>query len=164
MLESNRDIVKIYTDGACSCNPGPGGWGAYLNYSTYEEKICGFNVHTTNNRMELTAAIEALKTLKSAYNVELYTDSQYLRIGITEWMEKWINNGWKTSNRKAVKNVDLWHLLDQLIHVHCINWYWIKGHSGNIGNEIADQLAVKGKIQAMQILNSKNENNKRFLD
>jgi ribonuclease HI len=133
--------VVIYTDGACRGNPGPGGWGVILRYSSTHKSLKGFEAATTNNRMELTAAIEALKALTRSCDVDLYTDSKYLLQGINEWIENWKLNGWKTTARKAVKNADLWQLLDQQVPRHRINWHWVKGHAGDEGNEAADRLA-----------------------
>lgn len=134
--------VYIYTDGACRGNPGPGGWGALLYYEGHEKKIFGAAQETTNNRMELLAVIAALRSLKKACQIEITTDSQYVRQGILEWLKRWKQNGWRTSNKQQVKNKDLWEQLDKEVqrHVH-IKWHWIKGHSGHIENEIADQLA-----------------------
>ncbi|KJV75867.1 ribonuclease H [Orientia tsutsugamushi] len=160
---TNNIPVKIYTDGACSGNPGPGGWGVYLSYKNHERKVYGSNINTTNNRMELTATIEALWLLKHRCKVELYTDSQYVQMGITKWIKKWIKNNWKTSNKQLVCNVDLWQSLYTLIQKHQVSWHWVRGHSGNIGNEIADKLATNGKIEAMKIVKN-NENTKKFLD
>lgn len=136
--------VTIYTDGACSGNPGPGGWGAILLYKETEKTICGGMKDTTNNRMELMAAIEALKQLKSPCQVILYTDSTYVKNGITHWIEGWKRNGWKNSQKKPVKNADLWQELDQLTNQHHTDWRWVKGHSGDVYNEKADQLANEG--------------------
>lgn len=133
--------VKIYTDGACKGNPGPGGWGAILRYGEQEKEIYGAEDHTTNNRMELQAAIQALKTLTRPCTVELTSDSEYLRKGITEWLPKWEKQGWKTSQKKEVKNVDLWQALQAATHSHTITWHWVKGHSGHPENERADELA-----------------------
>ncbi|MCK4841373.1 MAG: ribonuclease HI [Methylococcales bacterium] len=138
------DQVIIYTDGACKGNPGPGGWGVFLQYNNNQKELCGGEVETTNNRMELMAAIVALETLTMACNVKLHTDSKYVLQGITEWMDNWKKRGWKTAAKKPVKNVDLWKRLDLAIAKHDINWVWIKGHSGNAGNEKADMLANKG--------------------
>lgn len=160
---TNNIPVKIYTDGACSGNPGPGGWGVYLSYKNHERKVYGSNINTTNNRMELTATIEALRLLKYSCKVELYTDSQYVQMGITKWIKKWIQNNWETSNKQLVCNVDLWQSLYTLIQKHQVSWHWVRGHSGNIGNEIADKLATNGKIEAMKIVKN-NENTKKFLD
>ncbi len=142
-LDSPR--VQIFTDGACSGNPGPGGWGALLRYDEHEKRICGGEPHTTNNRMELMAAIRALQSLKCSCEVDLTTDSQYLRKGITEWIKKWRVNGWKSSNKKPIKNVDLWQELDKEAARHKINWHWVKGHAGHRENEIADSLA-RGQV------------------
>jgi len=136
--------VKIFTDGACKGNPGPGGWGALLRYRQHENRICGGEVNTTNNRMELLAAIEGLLTLNEACKVAITTDSQYVRKGITEWLIKWKRNGWMTAARQPVKNVDLWQRLDEQVLRHDVAWFWVKGHSGHRENEIADQLANKG--------------------
>ncbi|MEJ2416838.1 MAG: ribonuclease HI [Exilibacterium sp.] len=136
--------VEIFTDGACKGNPGPGGWGALLRYGDTEKPLFGGEKRTTNNRMELMAAIEALKSLKEPCKVALTTDSQYVRQGITQWMFNWKKNGWKTANRKPVKNDDLWRLLDQQIARHDVDWHWVKGHSGHRENEIADSLANRG--------------------
>ncbi|MBU3070091.1 ribonuclease HI [Aestuariicella sp. G3-2] len=134
----------MFTDGACKGNPGPGGWGALLRYGDVEKKLCGGEANTTNNRMELMAAIEGLKALKESCEVHLTTDSQYVRQGITSWMHGWKKNGWKTSARKPVKNEDLWRLLDEQVNRHNVKWFWVKGHSGHRENEIADELANKG--------------------
>ena len=136
--------VVIYTDGACRGNPGPGGWGALLKHGEQEKSLCGGERDTTNNRMELTAAIEALNALKQPCQVKLYTDSTYVRQGILEWMAKWQRNGWKTASRKPVKNVDLWQALAAATQRHEIEWHWVKGHSGDPGNEAADALANQG--------------------
>lgn len=133
--------IEIYTDGACKGNPGPGGWGVLLRYKGTEKTLFGAEPHTTNNRMELTAAVKGLEALKRACEVELYTDSQYLRQGMMSWMEKWKKNGWKNSKREQVKNADLWQELDEQASKHKINWHWVKGHSGHPENERADQLA-----------------------
>ncbi|MCE3043738.1 MULTISPECIES: ribonuclease HI [Legionella] len=134
-------IVEIFTDGACKGNPGPGGWGALLRYKGQEKKIYGGEAHTTNNRMELMAAIQALTLLNRSCQVELYTDSQYVRQGMTGWLFQWKKNGWKNSKKEAVKNADLWQQLDALAQKHQINWHWVKGHSGHVENELADELA-----------------------
>ncbi len=133
--------VIIYTDGACKGNPGIGGWGAYVKYSRECKKIYGYENCTTNNRMELKAAIMALSIFKIKTNIILYTDSKYLMDGISKWIVNWKQNNWKTSNKKDVKNLDLWKLIDELNCFHYIEWKWVKGHSGNTGNEIADELA-----------------------
>jgi ribonuclease HI len=133
--------VDIFTDGACRGNPGPGGWGAILRYGDHEKEIYGAEALTTNNRMELMAAIVALESLKDSCEVALTTDSQYVRQGVTSWMENWKKNGWRTSDRKPVKNQDLWQRLDAVSSKHCVNWYWVKGHSGHAENERCDALA-----------------------
>ena len=136
--------MQIFTDGACRGNPGKGGWGALLQFDGEEREICGGEMLTTNNRMELQAAIEALKVLKQTCEIDLTTDSSYVKNGITQWLAKWKSNNWLTSNRKPVKNIDLWQELDELTQKHSIRWHWIKGHSGHIGNESADKLANRG--------------------
>ena len=136
--------VVIYTDGACKGNPGPGGWGAVLQRGAVEKELFGGAVLTTNNRMELTAVIEALTALKQPSQVAVYTDSQYVRQGITTWIHNWKKNGWKTSDRKAVKNADLWQALNRLAANHKIAWHWVKGHADNPGNLRADALANRG--------------------
>lgn len=136
--------VEIFTDGACRGNPGPGGWGVLLRYGKVERHLYGGEAETTNNRMELQAAIEGLKALKERCAVTLTTDSVYVRSGITEWLANWKQRNWKTAARKPVKNVDLWRLLDQQNERHDVQWHWVKGHSGHRENEIADQLANKG--------------------
>jgi ribonuclease HI len=136
--------VTIYTDGACKGNPGPGGWGALLQRGNVERELFGGEALTTNNRMELTAVIEALGALKQPSDVALYTDSQYVRQGIMTWIHNWKKNGWKTSDRKPVKNADLWQTLDQLAASHRIAWHWVKGHADNPGNLRADALANRG--------------------
>lgn len=137
-------LVELFTDGACKGNPGPGGWGALLRYGKAEKEIYGGEKDTTNNRMELMAAIEGLKTLKRPCQVRLTTDSQYVRKGITQWMSGWKRKNWKTASGKPVKNQDLWQLLDEQSQRHDIEWCWVKGHAGHRENEIADQLACKG--------------------
>jgi ribonuclease HI len=136
--------VTIHTDGACSGNPGPGGWGAILEFNGREKELCGGAPETTNNRMELTAAIEALAALTRPSTVELHTDSQYLRQGITQWIKSWRRNGWRTSDKKPVKNVELWQALEPLIEAHKVEWRWVRGHAGHDLNERADALARKG--------------------
>lgn len=138
------NTVEIYTDGACRGNPGPGGWGALLRYGGVERELCGGEPDTTNNRMELQAAIEGLKALKRPCQVDLTTDSEYVRNGITRWLEGWKKKGWKTSARKPVKNADLWLALDEENQRHEVSWHWVKGHSGHEENERADQLANRG--------------------
>jgi len=141
---SNKQTVEIYTDGACSGNPGPGGWGALLLYGENEKEITGGEFETTNNRMELTAAIKALNLLKRPCRVNLHTDSTYVRDGITKWIEGWKAKGWRTASKKPVKNEDLWRLLDVAAAKHDIDWKWVKGHAGDPGNERADALANQG--------------------
>ena len=135
--------VTIYTDGACSGNPGKGGWGAILIYAKEKKYISGSKQLTTNNQMELTATIEALKAILKPSNIALYTDSQYVKNGITSWIFNWKKNGWKTANKKPVANKDLWIELEKYVDFHSVNWFWVKGHSGDHYNEIADELAVK---------------------
>lgn len=142
--------VEIFTDGACRGNPGPGGWGALLRSGDREKEIYGGDLDTTNNRMELTAAIRALEALKRPCRVALYTDSEYLRRGISEWLTKWKRNGWRTANRKPVKNEDLWRELDELSGRHEVIWRWVRGHAGHPENERADQLANRGIEQLLQ--------------
>ena len=136
--------VIIYTDGACRGNPGPGGWGALIKFDNAEKEIFGGQSDTTNNQMELTAAIEGLAALKETCNVELFTDSRYVMDGITQWIRNWKKNNWRTSAKKDVKNKELWQKLDNLISQHQVQWHWVKGHSGDAGNETADFLANKG--------------------
>jgi ribonuclease HI len=138
------DVVEIYTDGACSGNPGPGGWGALLRWKGTERELFGGESDTTNNRMELMAAIVALESLKRAVKVRLFTDSVYVKDGITEWIHGWKKNGWRTSAKKPVKNVDLWQRLDAALARHDVEWRWVKGHAGHPENERADELARKG--------------------
>ena len=137
-------LVDIYTDGACSGNPGSGGWGALLLCRGQRKELCGGEPDTTNNRMEITAAIMALEALKKPCKVRLHTDSQYLRKGITQWIKSWQANAWRTSSREPVKNVDLWQRLQKALECHQVEWLWVRGHSGNIGNERADALAREG--------------------
>jgi ribonuclease HI len=138
------DNVTIYTDGACSGNPGPGGWGALMQFGENERELKGGEPQTTNNRMELFAAIAALEALKRPCTVNLHTDSTYLRDGITKWIISWKRNGWRTAAKKPVKNVDLWQRLEEAIQRHEIAWHWVKGHAGDPGNEAADALARQG--------------------
>ncbi len=133
--------VEVFTDGACTGNPGPGGWGALLRYKTIEHELCGFESDSTNNRMELMAAIRALQSLKRSCEVDLTTDSQYVQRGITEWIVGWKRRGWKNSNGDEVKNRDLWELLELQNKRHKIRWHWVRGHSGHLENERVDQLA-----------------------
>lgn len=136
--------VVIYTDGACKGNPGPGGWGAWLRHGDRERELFGGEPATTNNRMELTAVIQALSALKRPCTVDLYTDSEYVRQGITAWIRGWKARGWRTADRKPVKNMDLWMALDERVAGHTVRWHWVKGHNGDIGNEKADELANRG--------------------
>jgi ribonuclease HI len=136
--------ITIYTDGACKGNPGPGGWGAWLKSGEHERELFGGEPMTTNNRMELTAVIEALAAVKTASTVTLYLDSEYVRNGITSWIHNWKRRGWKTADNKPVKNVDLWQRLDALAQTHRIDWRWVRGHTGDPGNERADALANRG--------------------
>ncbi len=136
--------VTVHTDGACSGNPGPGGWGAILTFGDHEKQLKGGEAVTTNNRMELMAAIAALEALKFPCTVELHTDSQYLRNGITEWISKWKRDSWRTADKKPVKNIDLWQRLEEAIKRHEIHWHWVKGHAGHAMNERADLLAREG--------------------
>jgi len=138
------NTVEIFTDGACRGNPGQGGWGALLRFNGTEKELYGGENDTTNNRMELMAAIKALEALTRPCKVIITTDSQYVRKGITEWMHNWKKNGWKTANKKPVKNKDLWQELDEKLHSHDIEWHWVKGHSGHPENERADELANRG--------------------
>jgi len=141
--------VVIHTDGACSGNPGPGGWGAVLHWSGHEKELRGGELQTTNNRMELMAAIQALESLKRPCRVELHTDSQYVRNGIREWIHAWKARGWKTADRKPVKNDDLWKRLDEARARHEVDWRWIKGHAGHEFNERADELARRGMEEVL---------------
>ena len=136
--------VVIYTDGACKGNPGPGGWGAWITFGEHEKRLCGGENDTTNNRMELSGAIEGLKALTEACKVTLYTDSSYVQKGITQWLAGWKKKGWKTASKQPVKNKDLWQALDDECQRHNIEWKWVKGHAGIKGNEIADELANLG--------------------
>jgi len=139
-----NNAVTIYTDGACKGNPGPGGWGALLVFGDREKELFGGEPATTNNRMEMTAVIRALESLKRDCVVDLYTDSQYVKNGIQSWIHGWKKNGWKTSDRKPVKNADLWHEIDALAARHKVHWHWVKGHADHPGNERADALANRG--------------------
>jgi ribonuclease HI len=146
--EAADEVVEIYTDGACLRNPGPGGWGAILRYGGHERELYGGEPATTNNRMEIMAAIQGLESLTRPSDVHLYTDSQYLRRGITEWVPVWKRNGWRTKAKEPVKNVDLWTRLDGVVQGHEVQWFWVKGHAGHPGNERADQLACQGAKEA----------------
>ncbi|MGB9428655.1 MAG: ribonuclease HI [Gammaproteobacteria bacterium] len=135
------DEIEIYTDGACRGNPGPGGWAAVVRGHGYENILQGAEAETTNNRMELTAAVQALDTLKQRFRITLYTDSEYVQKGISEWLPAWKARGWKTASKKPVKNQDLWQQLDTAASRHAVNWQWVRGHAGNRGNEQVDRLA-----------------------
>ena len=141
LTERDDEVVEIFTDGACSGNPGPGGWGVVLRWRGEEKELKGGERQTTNNRMELMAAIQGLESLKRGVAVRLYTDSNYLKDGITQWIHGWKKNGWKTSDKKPVKNVELWQRLDQARNGHEVQWIWVKGHSGQVENERVDALA-----------------------
>ena len=143
-------MIEIFTDGACRGNPGPGGWGALLRSGKHEKEMCGGELHTTNNRMEMTAVIESLKALKRPSEVILTTDSQYVRKGITEWIEGWKKKNWVTAARKPVKNADLWQKMDKLAAGHTVEWRWVKGHSGHAENERVDDLANRGIDELLQ--------------
>lgn len=149
---SLKPKIVAYIDGACSGNPGPGGWGVLLQFKDISKKFFGYELATTNNRMEMTAAIEALKALKKPCIVEIYTDSRYVQQGITEWIHKWLRNDWLKSNKELVKNADLWQNLYSEINKHDIIWNWVQGHAGILGNEIADQLAVQGRDIAKRMI------------
>ena len=147
--DAPENRIEIYTDGACSGNPGPGGWGAILRWKGHEKELYGGERETTNNRMEMMAAIQALESLKRASAVDLYTDSTYVRDGITSWIHGWKRNGWKTAAKKPVKNEDLWRRLDSAIAAHNVEWHWVKGHAGHPENERADELARLGTAEAI---------------
>jgi ribonuclease HI len=150
--EAAGDVVEIYTDGACRGNPGPGGWGAVLSYRGQEKELYGGEpANTTNNRMELMAAIQALESLTRSATVRLHTDSAYLRNGITKWLPVWKRNGWKTADKRPVKNADLWQRLDAAADRHDVDWRWVKGHAGTAGNERADALANRGMVAALSV-------------
>lgn len=150
-MSERQSGVTVYTDGACSGNPGPGGWGAILIYGPYRKEINGGTENTTNNRMELTAAIAALESLNRKCHVDLYTDSRYVRDGISKWIDGWKNNGWRTAQRRPVKNVDLWQRLEQARSRHDVAWHWVKGHDGQPENERADELARMGMAQLAEV-------------
>jgi len=149
----NKPYIKIYTDGACARNPGPGGWGALILCGSTKKEIFGYELDTTNNQMELQAAISALEILKVSCNIEIFTDSKYLQQSITSWIHGWYKNNWYKKDKRPVKNLQLWKKLYEQTQKHNIKWYWIKGHSNDKGNDIADGLAVKGKKLAMKNLN-----------
>jgi ribonuclease HI len=144
---SGAEVVRIYADGACKGNPGPGGWGAIVRAGGAERELCGGETQTTNNRMELTAVIRALETLTQPSEVEVYTDSQYVQKGISEWLPDWKRRGWRTADKKPVKNVDLWQRLERVAASHRVGWHWVKGHAGHPENERADALANRGAEQ-----------------
>jgi ribonuclease HI len=151
MTAKDKDVVEIFTDGACSGNPGPGGWGAILRYKGVEKELSGGEDATTNNRMELMAAIAALEALTRPSRVHLTTDSQYVRDGITRWIHDWKLRGWKTADRKPVKNIELWKRLEAAIERHKIEWHWVRGHSGHAENERADELARKAIAEIRKV-------------
>ena len=136
--------VELFTDGACSGNPGPGGWGVIIRWGEHEKELYGGEAETTNNRMELMAAIQGLESLTRGVTAKLYTDSKYLKDGITQWIANWKRNGWKTAAKKPVKNIDLWKRLDAALERHTVDWHWVKGHTGHLENERADELARRG--------------------
>ena len=140
----SEELVEVYSDGACRGNPGPGGWGVLLRSGGLEKELWGGEADTTNNRMELTAVIRALEALKRPSRVRVYTDSQYVQKGISEWVHSWKRRGWRTADKKPVKNIDLWKRLDELAAVHAVDWHWVRGHAGHPENERADRLANKG--------------------
>jgi ribonuclease HI len=148
-MNDKNEYIEIYADGACKGNPGPGGWGAWLAFDGHEKELCGGELLTTNNRMELTAVIKALEALKRPSKVKIYTDSVYVQKGITEWIHGWKTRGWRTSDKKPVKNEELWRELDSLSQQHKIEWIWVKGHAGDVGNERADALANQGVAQIL---------------
>ena len=145
-MASTDAAVELFTDGACSGNPGPGGWGVLMRYGEAEKELCGGEAETTNNRMELLAVIEGLNALTRPVSVAVYTDSQYVQKGITEWIHSWKKRGWKTAAKKPVKNADLWQALDEAQAQHQVSWHWVKGHAGHAENERADELARQGAM------------------
>jgi ribonuclease HI len=147
-IEQADHPITIYTDGACKGNPGPGGWGAWLRSGTHEKELWGGERLTTNNRMELTAVIEALGALRKPSRVAVYTDSAYVKNGITQWIHGWKQRGWRTADKQPVKNIELWQKLDALAEQHRVSWHWVRGHAGDPGNERADQLANRGVAAA----------------
>lgn len=148
---NNDPIINIYADGACRGNPGPGGWGVLLQSGEHERELCGGEAETTNNRMELTAVIRALEALKKPSHAHIHTDSQYVQKGISEWIHNWKRNGWRTADKKPVKNADLWQALDELAKTHQLRWLWVKGHAGHPGNERADRLANRGLDELLNL-------------
>jgi len=146
MADQDGDFIDIFTDGACSGNPGPGGWGAILRWRGKERELWGGEPNTTNNRMEMTAAIRAIEAVKRPVKIRLHTDSTYVKDGITKWIANWKKKGWRTANRKPVKNMDLWQFLDEAAARHEVEWHWVKGHAGHPENERADELARRGII------------------
>lgn len=148
------DVVEIYTDGACRGNPGPGGWGALLRYQGHEKTLRGAEDHTTNNRMEMTAVIKALESLKRPCTVRVTTDSQYVKHGVTEWLPQWKRRGWKTADKKPVKNVELWQALEQAAARHKVSWHWVRGHRGHPENEQADRLANRAIDEMLEMTGS----------
>ena len=150
-----KEIV-IYIDGACSGNPGPGGWGFFMSYNGNVKEEYGCELNTTNNRMEITAAIKAIEAVKKRYSLIIYTDSIYLKNGITKWIHSWIKHNWKKDTKDPIKNVDLWQKLWEIISEHSIEWRWVKGHSGDAGNDKADYLANLGKKEAIRVINANN--------
>ncbi|MBL3284606.1 Ribonuclease HI [Rickettsiales endosymbiont of Paramecium tredecaurelia] len=152
MDAKSNNAVIIYTDGACSGNPGPGGWGVFMTIDSVRKKFFGYSVNTTNNQMELLAALRGLEYLETQSNVILYTDSKYVQQGITNWIYTWLKNGWKNSKKEDVKNAQLWQAIYQKTLMHTIDWRWVKGHANNEGNMIADALAVQGRDKAIEIL------------
>lgn len=150
MTVKKSEVVVVYADGACKGNPGPGGWGVWISMGEHSKELCGGELMTTNNRMELTAVIRALEALKRTCDVRIYTDSVYVQKGMTEWIEGWKARGWRTADKKPVKNDDLWQQLDALAQAHAIEWLWVKGHAGDAGNERADALANQGVAKLMQ--------------
>ena len=151
-MNNDQNTVEIYTDGACSGNPGPGGWGVVLRWKGHEKELSGGEPETTNNRMEMMAAIQGLESLNRGVAVSLYTDSTYLRDGITKWIHGWKKNGWKTAAKKPVKNVDLWQRLEEAIEGHAVDWHWVKGHAGHPENERADEIARLATAQVADSL------------
>jgi ribonuclease HI len=151
LTDQSLPPVTLYTDGSCSGNPGPGGWGAYLVFGEHEKDLHGSANDTTNNRMELQAAIEGLNSLSKPCAVTLWTDSTYVKDGITKWILNWKKNGWKTAAKKPVKNAELWQALEAALEPHQVTWKWVKGHAGDPGNQRADKLAVKGTMEAKQL-------------